>query len=234
MSLSYLSQYRQWLDKSLPALSSQLSEEEKSELVSWYESNHMSYIADDFRDSLKDASKGIERVKNIVTALQEYSSHNYLVKEEFSKVNVYQTVNELVRELDIPTEISIEIHPNVEQLTAVLGIPQEIKRLLNEILKNAIQSCSRNTSEPSKRISIVAKEKDAISALQVIDNGVGIAPQMIKRVFDPFYTTLPVGDGLGMGLTYCYDIMQHHGGRITLANREQGGVVVSLVFINQV
>jgi signal transduction histidine kinase len=48
----------------------------------------------------------------------------------------------------------------------------------------------------------------------VVDTGVGIAPDVIARIFDPFYTTKPPGQGTGLGLSIAYGIIQDHGGRI--------------------
>jgi two-component system sensor histidine kinase PhcS len=52
--------------------------------------------------------------------------------------------------------------------------------------------------------------------LIVRDNGPGIAPENISRIFDPFFTTKDVGEGMGLGLSICYRILEAHGGRITV------------------
>jgi len=57
--------------------------------------------------------------------------------------------------------------------------------------------------------------------IEFSDEGPGI--QAPERVFDPFYTTRPVGQGAGLGLSACYGIVQEHKGRITCQNRPNGG-----------
>ena len=64
------------------------------------------------------------------------------------------------------------------------------------------------------------------------DTGTGMLEP--ERVFDPFYTTRPVGQGSGLGLSACYGIIQEHGGKITCRNRDEGGAsfVVELPIAN--
>ena len=230
LSLSYLSQYNKWNEKAFSALDSHLPERVKSELLAWHENNHIGHLAEDFQDSVIDAQKSAERVKNIVSALQQYSSHNYAEKEKLTGVEIDKALQSAYERVELPKNVNVDIQSSIRNMSLILGIPTDIEHLFYELLKNAVQSCVLIATDTVKKVSVVAKEKDGRLAMQVLDEGTGIAPQMVKRIFDPFYTTLPVGEGMGLGLTYAYDIMKHHGGRITVANREEGGVVVSLVF----
>jgi signal transduction histidine kinase len=65
--------------------------------------------------------------------------------------------------------------------------------------------------------------QDASVVLEFCDNGPGM--QEPDRVFDPFYTTRPIGKGPGLGLSVCYGIIQEHNGRITGQNRPEGGAI---------
>jgi len=58
-------------------------------------------------------------------------------------------------------------------------------------------------------------------SIEFSDNGPGIKEP--AKVFDPFYTTRPVGQGTGLGLSMCYGIVQEHGGKIYCRNRQEGG-----------
>ncbi len=50
--------------------------------------------------------------------------------------------------------------------------------------------------------------------MEVVDNGTGLPPEELERIFEPFYTTKPVGEGTGLGLAVCYGIVQSWGGKI--------------------
>jgi signal transduction histidine kinase len=66
------------------------------------------------------------------------------------------------------------------------------------------------------------------AGLIVRDEGIGIPPDEISKVFEPFYTTKEVGQGTGLGLAIAYGIMQEHDGRLLAANRPEGGAVFTL------
>jgi signal transduction histidine kinase len=59
--------------------------------------------------------------------------------------------------------------------------------------------------------------------VDIIDNGVGIAPELMARIFDPFFTTKPIGTGTGLGLSLSYRIVQRHRGRIEVDSKPGGG-----------
>jgi len=59
--------------------------------------------------------------------------------------------------------------------------------------------------------------------ITVADNGIGIPQNVIDKIFQPFFTTKPTGQGTGLGLSLAYDIVNSHGGKIKVANRDDGG-----------
>ncbi len=72
-------------------------------------------------------------------------------------------------------------------------------------------------------LTVTSLEHGASVRVQFADSGPGMLEP--DRVFDPFYTTRPVGQGTGLGLSACYGIIQEHGGKITCSNRTEGGAI---------
>ena len=81
-------------------------------------------------------------------------------------------------------------------------------------------------------LTISTRVQDDSVILEFSDNGPGA--QDPQRVFDPFYTTRPVGQGLGLGLSACYGIIQEHRGRILCHNRPEGGAVFRIEYQRRV
>lgn len=102
----------------------------------------------------------------------------------------------------------------------VLGDPLRLEQLLINLLRNALDAL-RGVAAPRLEISLLFETDQWV--ISIIDNGPGIAEAALAQLFDPFYTTKAVGDGLGLGLFICFGIVQDLDGRITTGNRKTGG-----------
>ena len=99
--------------------------------------------------------------------------------------------------------------------------PAQLEQVLINLVKNAVEAdASPNTIE--MRVS----EQAGGWAIQVLDRGAGMPDEVLRSALLPFYSTKPAGAGLG--LTVCREVIEAHGGRISLANRSGGGLAVSL------
>ena len=83
-------------------------------------------------------------------------------------------------------------------------------------------------SNPKKVIVRTDRVNDSI-VLEVSDNGCGISKNSIGRIFDPFYTTKPVGKGTGLGLSLGYSMIQENGGELTVSSEEGKGTKFRVV-----
>ena len=99
-------------------------------------------------------------------------------------------------------------------LSAVIGN----RNLLQQVFTNLVLNAARAMPNGGQ---LCVKTGVSDGQVQVIftDTGVGIAPAHLDRIFDPFFTTMPVGQGIGLGLSISYAIIQQHGGRITVKSQ---------------
>jgi len=106
-----------------------------------------------------------------------------------------------------------------DSLPDVRGDSNQLLQVFSHIINNAAHAMS----ERGGTLVATTRANGNLVSIQFSDTG----PGMIEpdRVFDPFYTTRPVGQGTGLGLSACYGIIQEHGGKIVCRNRAEGGAV---------
>ena len=86
------------------------------------------------------------------------------------------------------------------------------------LLQNSVDAFKGKTFENEKpTISITGRQENGKSILSVRDNGMGIDQAHVGKIFDPFFTTKDVGEGMGLGLSICYRIVQECDGKISVS-----------------
>jgi signal transduction histidine kinase len=98
--------------------------------------------------------------------------------------------------------------------------PQEIGRVILNLVNNAFYAVGekhkQSGEEYEPKVTVSTRQlKDAVE-ISVKDNGNGLSDAIKQKIFQPFFTTKPSGKGTGLGLSICYDIVNAHGGEITV------------------
>ncbi|MCP8462409.1 ATP-binding protein [Pseudomonas sp. ZM23] len=119
----------------------------------------------------------------------------------------------------------VEIDQTLTTPAWVLGDAIRLEQVLVNLLRNALDAVA-GTQQP--RITLGLRRDGSQWCLEVADNGHGIAEENLASVFDPFYTTKPVGEGLGLGLAVSYGIVHELGGSLSAANHASGGATFRL------
>jgi signal transduction histidine kinase len=109
-----------------------------------------------------------------------------------------------------------------ESITPIVLVPQDVTRVLLNIFSNGFYAARERQRmetdsgfEPT--LMVATHELEDAVEIRVRDNGIGIPPEIRDRLFQPFFTTKPTGEGTGLGLSMSYDIVtQQHGGSITV------------------
>jgi signal transduction histidine kinase len=157
----------------------------------------------------------IEQVESVIRDLLELARPGEL-RLEATAIN--DVIQEALRQLSaqfthrrIATDVQLD-----ERLPPVLLDRGRFKQALLNVLVNASEAMPTGG-----RVTVVSRrEGDSAVRLEICDNGVGVDPAVLDRVFDPFVSTKP--DGVGLGLVNVKAVVEGHGGRITLESRDRG------------
>jgi two-component system, sensor histidine kinase PhcS len=177
------------------------------------------------KESLVDAKEGMERIQNIVTDLKTfaYQKPGDNSQRPFLLENSIRSALRLAGHELKGVEVALE----VPQDTHVLGDEPAIIGVLINLFSNAAHALEKAKRE-QPRIAVKVEPVAQRLCVSVRDNGQGILPENIGRVFEPFFTTRDVGAGLGLGLSVSYGIVQRHGG--VLAVESEPGAWTEFTF----
>ena len=181
-----------------------------------------SSLSESAQQSVNKIAQQARRTSGLVADLQNFSR---TASTERTLVDVASLVQRSVQIQAMIAEgknirIETDLEPN---LPRVWGNANRLFQVFTHIAENAIESL-----EEKKGGSLYLRLRRDVNELVMdfIDSGAGIREP--DRVFDPFYTTKPIGSGVGLGLSACYGIIQEHGGEIFCGNREEGGAVFTV------
>lgn len=164
-------------------------------------------------ESLADAKEGMQRVQNIVSDLKIFAYRKANAGERGQPFLFEKTLNSAER-LTGHELRGIRVTRDLPVDTLVQGDEAAIVGVMINLLSNAAVAL-RKANSPAPSIHIKGSWRDSRLLISVLDNGPGISPENLSRVFEPFFTTREVGQGLGLGLAISYSVIERHGGILT-------------------
>jgi signal transduction histidine kinase len=158
---------------------------------------------------IEESVEGVERMTAIVRDVGTFS-HAGPGRSEL--VNVNDLIDNALSIAVL--SFSVVVERCYGDVPFVSGDPQQLRQIFLNLLLNSIQAVG-----DFGRIRLVTQAQRGWVVVRVEDDGPGIPDHAINRVFDPFFSTRPTGEGLGMGLAHSYRIARNHGGEISVASR---------------
>ncbi|HEX6892361.1 MAG TPA: ATP-binding protein, partial [Chryseolinea sp.] len=135
-----------------------------------------------------------------------------------------------------PIRVETDFHPSLPKINVV---PQDIGRAILNLISNALYAVSqrraeliRDQPEYEPTVTVSTKKSGDNVLISVKDNGNGIPDSIKDKIFQPFFTTKPVGQGTGLGLSMTYDIVKAHGGTLKADSQVGGGTEFIIQFQN--
>lgn len=174
-----------------------------------------------------------ERCKRIVADLLSFARapKSTRVPEDLNRLvqRVLALMGYVVRGAGVAIELDLDPALHFVALDA-----HQIQQVLFNLLQNALQAMDGQANP--RWIKVSTTRRGSVVQLRVADNGPGIAPDNLHRLFEPFFSTKDVGQGTGLGLSLAYSAVREHGGTIHVRNIPGAGAefIVELPFVDQV
>ncbi len=199
-------------------------------------------IADDLKQNLEKINYHGKRADAIVKGMLQHSRTSTGQKEP---TDINALADEYLRlayhglrakDKTFNTDIKTEFDDSIGKINI---IPQDIGRVLLNLINNAfyavgnknLSALSNLTGLQSKleskaykpTVTVSTRKKGNMIEISVKDNGPGIPSKVLDKIFQPFFTTKPTGEGTGLGLSLSYDIVKAHGGELKVETKEGEG-----------
>lgn len=179
-------------------------------------------VIEDLSPLVEGTIEGAERTRAIVDGLRRFSATDRDENEEF---NLVEVVGRAAHWVAKTVADRFQVHLDLPEKLLVAGSSGQMQQVMTNLVQNAYDA-TVGLPNPWLRVGC-CEEGDAV-VLEFRDNGPGIAAADLPRIFDPFFSTKPVGKGTGLGLAISYGIVERHGGRLTAVNHPEGGALFLL------
>ncbi len=186
----------------------------------------LGFIQDDFPKLLDSMKEGASRIKDIVLSLRNFSRFD---EAEIKEADLHSGINSTLMMLqhrlrEKPNHKKIQVIQDYGKLPLVECCPSQLNQVFMNLLTNAIDAIDEQLKQnleliPEIKIKTELKvdaQNESKVVIKISDNGTGIPAEIQDQIFNPFFTTKPVGSGTGLGLSVSYQIIvEKHKGMLT-------------------
>lgn len=173
-------------------------------------------------EHIKDAAKGMARiVDDVLTFAKEFRPQLRPCAPVDLMEQALHQVAPMLKQAGVQVEFVSDLPPQSPLIEADAGL---MVQAISNLMRNAIEAMAAVDGE--RRLMLSVRENEEGFAFRVADTGPGIKPEVLDRIFNPFFTTR--GTGTGLGLAIVHRILDAHHGSIVANNRPQGGAVLEL------
>ncbi|MBE9142184.1 sensor histidine kinase [Planktothrix mougeotii] len=192
----------------------------------------LEFMINDLQNILGSMQRGTERIRRIILALRIFSR---LGESDIKPVDLHQGLDStlLLLQYRLRAEgqrAEIEIIKSYDNLPRVTCYASQINQVFLNLLTNSIDALelgvgAKTSPNLSPTIWIITESINPNEVrIRIKDNGVGMSEEVKSQLFNPFFTTKPVGQGIGLGLTTCYEIIvQKHQGKLSFNSSQEEG-----------
>lgn len=182
----------------------------------------------ELEDSIYQIALQIGRCAKITRAILKFGRKT---EPESVQIDLLQFIPEVIAMLEKKAEVhGVRIVRDISGETpAVFGDPSQLQQVLLNLLNNALDAVIQQHGAAGGSIRVSAgPHTDDLVEIRVTDNGSGIRPENMKKIFSPFFTTKPVGEGTGLGLSICYGIIRSMDGTMAVSSEPGKGTTFTV------
>jgi two-component system NtrC family sensor kinase len=167
----------------------------------------LEFVRTDMLDLVAESQEGVRRMEKIVGDLKDLSRAE--PDDDWALTDLHRGLDSTLNIVNNEIKYKAIVEKEYGDLPRVECRSSQINQVFMNLLVNASQAITERGV-----IRVATGVEGSEVWIDIIDNGVGIAPELMARIFDPFFTTKPIGTGTGLGLSLSYRIVQRHRGRI--------------------
>lgn len=181
----------------------------------------INFAMQDGRELISESLDGVARVSKIVGSLKAFSRLED--GPELQRADLNECLEATISIL--PPELlgQVVVRKEYGDVPRIRCLPQQLNQVFMHLLINAAQAVDRQGE-----ITVRTRTETAAVSVAISDTGCGIPAAQLPRIFEPFFTTRPLGQGTGLGLSVCYEIVRQHAGEITVESPEGGGATFTV------
>ena len=186
---------------------------------------------EDFADILKDIREGVDRVSQIVIDLRQFTRHD---GDTGSETNLAEILERSKRMINHQLSDKIRFIIDCPDPTLIQANPNQMVQVFINFFQNSIDAIEqRMESDQDIQGEIRVEVSARPDSWQILlhDNGNGIPPEDMPKIFDPFFTSKDVGKGMGLGLSITHQILQAHKARVDVESHPGKGTTFRLNFM---
>lgn len=179
----------------------------------------------DDKSLIMENLKNIEHIgEELKCKLDEMNSKNRQITFHFDIININQAVKSAVNKIKFPSQIVVKTNIPISPLECYADKYHLSEAIIN-IITNAIEAIGENQG----KIDISVYTEQGWNIISITDNGPGIPPKRLKKIFVPFFSTKSTSKNWGIGLTYCYKIMKAHKGILLVDSKLNEGTKFNIM-----
>ena len=180
----------------------------------------IAFVMEDVRSLVNESKEGLQRVSDIVQNLTRFARKDSV---EYTPANLESGLDDTIRLLAKQIDDTTEIRREYCGLPDVVCSQGMVNQVFLNLIKNAAQAVGNAGIVKIKTEVLELESGTRTARVAISDNGHGIPDNCKDRIFEPFFTTKPAGEGTGLGLSMCYDIINRHGGELSFTSKHGAG-----------